>query len=54
MTVVSGYVDSEGIPHFDSKTISPGGLSYNMWLIIIIVLVVVIAVIGVVVKVKFF
>jgi len=54
VTVVVGFMDSDGVPHFDSKTISPGGLSYNMWLIIIIILVVVIAIIAVVVKVKYF
>ena len=54
VTVVSGYVDADGIPHFDSKTISSGGLSYNMWLMIIIVLVVVIAIVAVVIKVKLF
>ena len=54
VTVVSGYVDADGIPHFDSKTIASGGLSYNMWLLIIIVLVVVIAIVAVVIKVKFF
>ena len=54
VTVVSGYVDSDGIPHFDSKTIASGGLSYNMWLLIIIILVVIVAIVAVVIKVKFF
>ena len=54
VTVVVGFVDSDGIPHFDSKTIAPGGVSYTMWLIIIIVLVIVIAVAAVVIKYKFF
>ena len=54
VTVVVGFVGADGIPHFDSKTISPGGVGYTMWLIIIIVLVIIIAIVEVVIKVKYF
>ncbi len=54
VTVVVGFVGEDGIPHFDSKTISPGGASYNTWLIIIIIIVIILAVAAVVIKYKFF
>jgi hypothetical protein len=47
VTIISGYMDTvDGTPHFDSKTISPGGDIPWLWiLIIIIIIVVVVAVI---------
>ncbi|MCK5024177.1 MAG: hypothetical protein KAR56_01010 [Thermoplasmata archaeon] len=54
VTVVVGLVGADGIPHFDSKTISPGGVSYTMWLIIIIVIAIILAVAAVFIKSRFF
>jgi len=48
VTVLAGYVDSDGIPHFDAKTASPGSDLPWLWIIIIIIIIVaVIAVIAV-------
>ena len=54
VTVVVGFVGEDGIPHFDSKTISPGGVSYSAWIIILIIIVIIVAVAAVVIKYKFF
>lgn len=54
VTVVVGFVGEDGVPHFDSKTITPGGVSYSAWVIILIIIVIIVAVAAVVIKYKFF
>jgi hypothetical protein len=54
VTIISGYMDSEtGVPHFDSKTISPGSSFPWLWIIIVIIIIVVVIVVIVVVKQRF-
>ena len=54
VTVSIGYIDADGIPHFDSKTVSSGGLSNTLWLIIFIIIAVVAAVVVVYIKINHF
>ena len=54
VSVIAGHVGADGIPHFDSKTISPGGVSYTMWLIIIVVIAVIAAIAIALIKSRFF
>ena len=54
VTIVVGFVGEDGIPHFDSKTISPGGVSYSAWIIILIIIVIIVAIAAVIIKYKFF
>ena len=54
VTVSIGYIDADGIPHFDSKTVSSGGLSNTLWLIIFIIIAVVAAVVMVYIKINHF
>ncbi len=51
ITVVAGYQDSaDGTPHFDAKTISPGGALPWLWIIIILAIIVVVVVLAIVLK----
>lgn len=54
VTIISGYMDSaDGTPHFDSKTVSPGGGLPWLWIIIVIIVIIVVIVVIVVVKERF-
>lgn len=51
VTLVAGYMDAaDGTPHFDAKTISPGGSLPWLWIIILIVIIVVVIAAAVLVK----
>ncbi|MDO9538001.1 MAG: hypothetical protein Q7J68_06750 [Thermoplasmata archaeon] len=54
VTVISGYMDTaDGTPHFDSKTISPGGGFNWLWVIVIIIIIVVVIVLVIVIRDRF-
>jgi hypothetical protein len=52
VTVATGYADSDGTPHFDVKTASPGSNIPWLWIGIIVIIIVVVIVIIVVGKEK--
>jgi hypothetical protein len=54
VTITSGYIDSiDGTPHFDSKTISPGGNLPWLWIIVIVIAIVLVLVLVIVIKSRF-
>jgi len=54
VTVIAGYMDSaDGTPHFDAKTISPGGALPWLWIIIILVIIVIVVALAIVLKSRF-